>query len=100
MKIIKKFYILAIETSCDDTCIAILENNKVIFEKKISQTKFHKKFQGIHPQLACFYHYQALIKLLKENIDIILKVNYICYTMNPGLQISLFTGKIFCSSNF
>ena len=47
--------ILAIETSCDDTGIAILENNnkiKILSNFLSSQNNIHKEYGGIHPSLA------------------------------------------------
>jgi N6-L-threonylcarbamoyladenine synthase len=53
--------ILAIETSCDDTCAAILENDRVLANVISSQTDLHKEWGGVVPDIAKRAH-QARIK--------------------------------------
>lgn len=63
---------LAIETSCDDTCVAVLEKNesgaaRLLFNKKI--TSDHKAFGGIHPLMAVKGHVRHLAGLVDEAIQ-------------------------------
>lgn len=90
--------ILAIETSCDETSIAILKNKKIITNITTSQIKEHAKYGGIVPELSSRLHLKnfsyILIKTLQiSNIDI-KKIDYIAYTSKPGLIGALYIGKI------
>lgn len=64
--------ILAIDTSCDETCIAIVEVAKGRFYTKSnvvsSQIKIHKKYGGVVPFLAKREHQKNLIPVLKESL--------------------------------
>ncbi|MFW6283031.1 MAG: tRNA (adenosine(37)-N6)-threonylcarbamoyltransferase complex transferase subunit TsaD [Minisyncoccales bacterium] len=65
--------ILAIETSCDDTGVAILENKKekfkILANTLASQTKIHKQWGGVVPMLAKREHQKTLIPLLEKAIN-------------------------------
>lgn len=94
---IKKPYIIAIESSCDDTCIAIIQkNNKVIHEYKASQKKLHQPFGGIVPQLASFGHRTSFQKFMGADLlQTIMKKNQvqlIAVTSGPGIGSCLNTG--------
>jgi len=92
--------ILAIETSCDDTCIAVLkiENCKLKILSNIvsSQVKIHAKYGGVYPALAKREHQQNLPIVLKkalEKADIAnSKIDLIAVTVGPGLEPCLWTG--------
>ena len=60
--------ILSIESSCDDSSIAItqIETKKLIYHKKISQEEQHSIYGGVVPELASRLHAVALPKILKE----------------------------------
>ncbi len=64
--------ILAIETSCDDTCAAVVEGNRLKKTFKIlsnivsSQEKIHKKWGGVYPSLAKREHQKNLVVVLKK----------------------------------
>ncbi len=60
--------ILAIETSCDDTCIAILntENNQFLSDISSSQIEVHRKWGGVYPTIAKREHQKALVPVLKK----------------------------------
>ena len=66
--------ILAVETSCDDTCIAIAKGGKTFLNFKIlssvvsSQVKIHQKFGGVYPSLARREHEKNLPFVLKESL--------------------------------
>ena len=63
--------ILSIESSCDDSSIAIteIETNKLIYHKKISQELQHSVYGGVVPELAARLHIEALPKILQECVE-------------------------------
>jgi N6-L-threonylcarbamoyladenine synthase len=94
--------ILAIETSCDDTCVAILKNNKVLADVIMSSSKNHAKFGGIVPEVAARSHEKNINicfkNCLKQSNVSLEEVTHIVYTNEPGLPGSLHIGKIFAKS--
>jgi len=96
--------ILAIETSCDDTCVAILEVKdrktprfKILSNIVSSQIKLHAKYGGVYPFLAKREHQKNLPiifeKALKEAKKP--KLNLIAVTNGPGLEPCLWVGVNF-----
>ncbi len=89
---------LAIETSCDDTSLAIISNDKGTFEVEqllaYSQIAEHQKFWGVVPELASRLHSEKIIALLQTiGFDKIQNVDFISVTTQPGLPGSLVVGK-------
>lgn len=89
--------ILAIESSCDDTCLAIMNtNNQIIYEYKYSQKKLHQPFGGVVPQLAALGHRASFLKILAESlVHNCLKSNdvkFIAVTTGPGIGSCLNVG--------
>jgi len=95
--------ILGIDTSCDDTCISVLEvkNKKFNFISNIisSQVKLHAKYGGVYPFLAKREHQKnlpvVLKKALKQTKLALNKsqgVDYIAVTVGPGLEPCLWQG--------
>lgn len=103
MKKTKKKIILAIETSCDDTGIALIKCGgtlksprfKVLKNAISSQIKIHRPFGGVVPNLAKREHIKnlpiILKKILKPN-TYNLKPDFIAVTVGPGLEPALWTG--------
>ena len=87
--------ILAIETSCDETAVAVLENKtNVLVNLVASQIDVHKKFGGVVPEVAARHHFENMKYLLSETFD---KVNpesldYVAVTYGPGLVGALLVG--------
>ena len=90
--------VLGIETSCDETGIAIYDgnSNQIISEKLFSQAAKHSDYGGVVPELASRDHVKKLIPLLSEtikesgiNAD---ALDGIAYTAGPGLRGPLLTG--------
>ena len=90
--------VLGIETSCDETGIAIYDGNshQIISEKLFSQAAKHSDYGGVVPELASRDHVKKLIPLLSEtikesgiNAD---ALDGIAYTAGPGLRGPLLTG--------
>ena len=69
MKHNKNLFILGIESSCDDTSVAITHNNKVI-SNIVSTQKIHKKFGGVVPELASRAHQNNIIPVLSNALKI------------------------------
>ena len=89
---------LSIETSCDDTSLAIVSYKNWFFDvEKIllhSQIAEHTKFGWVIPELASRLHENKVIDLLDEIwIEEVKKVDFISYTCCPGLPWSLLVGK-------
>lgn len=90
--------ILAIESSCDDTGIAILKDRKVIVNLVANQ-KIHEQYGGVVPELASRAHQQNIIPVLQTALNqanvSIDEINAIAFTRGPGLIGSLMVGVSF-----
>ncbi len=86
--------ILSIESSCDDSSIAITEikSKRVVFHKKISQELEHSVYGGVVPELAARLHAKALPKILEEAKDFFINLKAIAVTNEPGLSVTLIEG--------
>jgi len=86
--------ILSIESSCDDSSIAITEikTNKLIYHKKISQELQHSVYGGVVPELAARLHIEALPKILEECEEFFKDLKAIAVTNAPGLSVTLMEG--------
>jgi N6-L-threonylcarbamoyladenine synthase len=95
-------YILGIETSCDETSCAILDNYKVLSNVTISSLKEHKKYGGIIPEIATRAHLKNIDKILKVAIDKskipLKKIDLISVTYKPGLIGALMVGLNFAKA--
>ena len=86
--------ILSIESSCDDSSIAItrIEDYKLLFHKKISQELAHSRYGGVVPELASRLHAEALPKILEEAKEYLPSIKAIAVTNEPGLSVTLMEG--------
>jgi len=96
-----KTYILGIESSCDDTSAAVLEDNKIL-ANIIANQEVHKKYGGVVPELASRAHQQNIIPVVdtalkSAGIDKI-QLSAIAFTRGPGLLGSLLVGTSFAKS--
>ncbi len=94
-------YILAIESSCDDTSAAILCNN-VVLSNIVAIQEIHQQYGGVVPELASRAHQQNIVPvvhqaLAKANIDK-KQLSAIAFTRGPGLLGSLLVGTSFAKS--
>jgi N6-L-threonylcarbamoyladenine synthase len=82
---------LAIETSCDDTSIAIVHFDGSTFQiedmKYYSQIKEHTKYGGVVPEIASRLHQEKIVGLIEEiGIEKIKnEIDFITVTAEPGL---------------
>ncbi|MBQ9595861.1 MAG: tRNA (adenosine(37)-N6)-threonylcarbamoyltransferase complex transferase subunit TsaD [Synergistaceae bacterium] len=88
--------ILGIETSCDDTGVAILRDNEVLCELLSSQIKFHADYGGVIPEMAARKHLENLLPLvniaLSESKISGRELDLIAVTRGPGLMGALMVG--------
>ncbi len=86
--------ILSIESSCDDSSIAITEiaTQKVHYHKKISQEAEHACYGGVVPELASRLHAVALPNILEETKPYFDRLKAVAVTNQPGLGVTLLEG--------
>ena len=94
-------YILAIESSCDDTSAAVMHGNKVLSNEVASQ-QVHTAYGGVVPEWASRAHQQNIVPVVDRalkvaNIDPS-QLNAIAFTNGPGLMGSLLVGTSFAKS--
>ena len=94
--------IFAVETSCDETSVCILNKNKDILSHIIYTQSEHQKHGGVIPELASRSHLQILQKITKEATDEsgldISEIDIFSATCGPGLIGGLLVGSIFTKS--
>lgn len=93
----KKVYILGIDTSCDDTSVAVLENEKVLANIVSSQIDVHKEWGGVVPGLARREHERMIegcinTALKRSGLKDVRKITTIAVTYGPGLAPALEVG--------
>ncbi len=86
--------ILSIESSCDDSSIAITEiaTKKLVYHKKISQELEHSVYGGVVPELASRLHAEALPRILSECEPWFSQLKAVAVTNEPGLGVTLIEG--------
>lgn len=97
----KDVFILAIESSCDDTSAAVLHNDKVL-SNVVAGQKIHEEYGGVVPELASRAHQQNIVPVIemaikKANINKN-QLSAIAFTQGPGLMGSLLVGTSFAKS--
>ncbi|MGB8704538.1 MAG: tRNA (adenosine(37)-N6)-threonylcarbamoyltransferase complex transferase subunit TsaD [Gillisia sp.] len=97
----ENIYILAIESSCDDTAAAVLQNDKLL-SNIVATQEVHQKYGGVVPELASRAHQQNIVPVIHQaiaqaNIDK-KDVSAIAFTKGPGLMGSLLVGTSFAKS--
>lgn len=97
----KDVFILAIESSCDDTAAAVLKNN-VVLSNVVAGQKIHEEYGGVVPELASRAHQQNIVPVIdtalkKANINKN-QLSAIAFTQGPGLMGSLLVGTSFAKS--
>ena len=97
----KPCYILAIESSCDDTAAAVLKNDEVL-SNRIANQAIHADYGGVVPELASRAHQQNIVPVVDRALNeagITKKeLSAIAYTRGPGLLGSLLVGTSFAKS--
>ena len=89
--------ILAIETSCDETSVAVVKNGKEVLSNIVSsQIETHKQFGGVVPEIASRQHIEVVMQIVEEALEeaktSLDEIDAICVTQGPGLIGSLLVG--------
>ncbi len=88
--------ILAIETSCDETAVAILRDGKLLASEVASQIAVHSQYGGVVPEVASRNHMRMLKPVLNRALEIartsINQIDAFAATRGPGLATSLMIG--------
>ena len=88
--------ILGIESSCDDTSVALVEAKKdrfiVLSEKTASQIAVHKKYGGVVPEIAGRQHAEKILPIIEKVLEKQKKPDVIAVTAGPGLITGLLVG--------
>ncbi|MDQ2692231.1 MAG: tRNA (adenosine(37)-N6)-threonylcarbamoyltransferase complex transferase subunit TsaD [Chloroflexota bacterium] len=89
--------ILAIETSCDETACAVLENGRELIASTVaSQMDIHARYGGVFPEVASRQHILSIIPVVEQTLahsDLTLsEIDAVAVTRGPGLAGSLVVG--------
>ena len=98
----KEPLIIAFDTSCDDTSVAVLKGRKVLSSCLSSQIELHAGYGGVVPMIARKAHEENIQKVnedaLRKAKVKIEDIDYICATYGPGLAIDLEVGLKFAQN--
>ena len=88
--------VLGIETSCDDTSAAVVEDGKVRSNVVSSQTVLHRPFRGVVPELASRAHLANIVPVVERALADAGRgrVDAVAFTRGPGLMGPLLVGKV------
>ncbi len=93
--------ILAIESSCDDTSVAVMRGFEVL-SNCVHNQAIHSQFGGVVPELASRAHIQAIVPTISASLEIaelqISQIDAVAVTQGPGLLGSLLVGHSFAKS--
>jgi len=95
--------ILAIESSCDETAAAVVENGETVLSSVVaSQMVTHGKYGGVVPELASREHLRAIVPVVREALETaetrLSDLAAIAVTVGPGLVGSLLVGLTYAKS--
>jgi N6-L-threonylcarbamoyladenine synthase len=94
-------YILAIESSCDETSASVCRDGKILSNIIVNQT-IHEKYGGVVPELASRAHLQNIVPVVDEALSIagcqLSSIDAFAFTQAPGLIGALLVGSQFAKS--
>jgi len=94
-------YILAIESSCDETAASVCRDG-VIISNVIYSQEVHKQYGGVVPELASRAHLQAIVPVVDEALEkanvLLCEIDAFAFTQSPGLIGALLVGAEFAKS--
>ncbi|WP_010135642.1 tRNA (adenosine(37)-N6)-threonylcarbamoyltransferase complex transferase subunit TsaD [Ochrovirga pacifica] len=94
-------YILAIESSCDDTSAAVICNEKIL-SNIVANQEIHSQYGGVVPELASRAHQQNIVPVVQVALEKAAikkeQLSAIAFTQGPGLMGSLLVGASFAKS--
>lgn len=91
--------ILGIETTCDETSAAVLENGRTILSNIVfSQVRLHKRFHGVVPELASRAHMEKIAPVMEEALRRAgagrAGIDAVAFARGPGLPGALLVGRM------
>ena len=94
---VKDILTLGIESSCDETSVAVVKNGREVLSNVIAtQIEIHKRFGGVVPEIASRNHIEAISSVVKEALKVasvsLEEIDAICPTYGPGLVGALLVG--------
>ena len=94
---LKPARILAIETSCDETAAAVIENGRTLLASTVaSQMDIHARYGGVYPEVAARQHILSILPVIEQTLAqahlALSDINAIAATRGPGLAGSLVVG--------
>ncbi|MBK7142130.1 MAG: tRNA (adenosine(37)-N6)-threonylcarbamoyltransferase complex transferase subunit TsaD [bacterium] len=91
--------VLGIETSCDETSAAVIEDGRTILSNIISSQAVHSRFGGVVPEVASREHIKTIVPIYEEALSVagvtLDQIDLIAATMGPGLVGPLLVGLTF-----
>ena len=88
--------VLGVESSCDETSVAIYDGNKMLSNVVLSQIDIHKEFGGVVPEVASRHHVRNVSIVFKEALELAnvepKDISLVAVTEGPGLIGSLLVG--------
>jgi N6-L-threonylcarbamoyladenine synthase len=88
--------ILALETSCDDTCAAVVDGARILSNVVSSQAEFHERYGGVVPEVASRHHLELVNAVVAAALEkagaALADVDSIAVTQGPGLIGALLVG--------
>lgn len=89
--------ILALETSCDETACAVVDNGRALLASTVaSQMDIHARYGGVFPEVASRQHVLAVVPVIQETLEnahvTLQDIDAIAVTRGPGLAGSLVVG--------
>lgn len=91
--------ILAVETSCDETSVAVINDKEILSNVVLSQIEIHEKFGGVVPEIAARHHLKNLPVIYQKAIEQaridLSKIDAVAVTIGPGLVGALLVGISF-----
>jgi len=92
----REMRILALETSCDDTCAAVVEGERILSNLVSSQAAFHESYGGVVPEVASRHHLELVNAVVAAALDRagteLAEVDAVAVTQGPGLIGALLVG--------
>jgi N6-L-threonylcarbamoyladenine synthase len=88
--------ILALETSCDDTCAAVIDRSRILSNVISSQAAFHQEYGGVVPEVASRHHLELVNAVVAAALDrartSLQEADAVAVTRGPGLIGALLVG--------
>ena len=88
--------ILGIESSCDETAVAVVADGRILSDPVASQIKLHAEYGGVVPELAAREHLSNMLPVARQALDqagmCLGDIDWIAATQGPGLPPALMVG--------